>query len=256
MLKSKDENLKKLTDGLISYLNCPCRYFPPSADDGDIMNAYREARERGEKNGFIPMITVVDDILFECLVMNANDHGSGDMFDFSAEAVKNYRDKMLSEKLPNGKEFFDKLSEEMEEYEEEYPEVGEINGSEVNDRFSGYWDYNTNKTCPLILAEIPVQNPWEVFAYLPFGGWNACPDTEEQMAAAKYWYELYGAVPAVLTHDVLEFELPKPAGTEKALELAKEQYLFCADIVDQGVETVGALADMLSKSKVWYFWWD
>ena len=38
---------------------------------------------------------------------------------------------------------------------------------------------------PLILAKIPVKNPWEVFAYLPFGGWNECPDTAELMAIAR-----------------------------------------------------------------------
>ena len=29
---------------------------------------------------------------------------------------------------------------------------------------------------PLVLAEIPVSRPWEIFAWLPFGGWNECPD--------------------------------------------------------------------------------
>ena len=51
-------------------------------------------------------------------------------------------------------------------------------------------------TYPLILAKIPVKNPWEIFAYLPFGNWNDCPDTPDLMAAAKYWFEQYGAVPA------------------------------------------------------------
>ena len=37
-------------------------------------------------------------------------------------------------------------------------------------------------TYPLILAKIPVKNPWEIFAYLPFGNWNECPNTPELMA--------------------------------------------------------------------------
>ena len=43
-------------------------------------------------------------------------------------------------------------------------------------------------TYPLILAKIPVKNPWELFAWLPFGNWNECPDTPELMAVAKYWF--------------------------------------------------------------------
>ena len=260
MFKSKNKNeLKKLTDTLTTYLNCPCRYFPPASDDSNLMSAYHEARERGKKEGFTPMIVTIDDTLLECLVMNS-DSGSKS-FDADPKSVEKYRKEMLSAELPDGKAVFEQYTENLSEYMENTvkyfdEEIGEMDEIEVNDSFSGYWDFCTNKTYPLILAEIPVKNPWEVFAYLPFGGWNECPDTKEQMAAAKYWYELYGAVPAVLTHDVLEYELPKPVGEENALELAKEQYLFCADIVDQCVETIGALAYMLKMSTVWYFWWD
>ena len=37
--------------------------------------------------------------------------------------------------------------------------------------------------------------------------------------------------------------------------LARRMYQFCPDIVDQGVETVKALASELEKGKL-YFWWD
>jgi len=37
--------------------------------------------------------------------------------------------------------------------------------------------------------------------------------------------------------------------------LAKKMYQFCPDIVDQGVETLKALAAELKKGKL-YFWWD
>ena len=73
---------------------------------------------------------------------------------------------------------------------------------------------------------------------------------------AKRWYEQYGAIPAVVTNDVLEFRLPRPVDREAALALALEQYAWCSDIVEQGVGTIGALADTLARSTVWYFWWD
>ena len=105
-------------------------------------------------------------------------------------------------------------------------------------------------------AEIPAEHPWEIFAWMPFGGWNECPSDEEQMAAAKYWFEEYGAVPAVMTRDVLEFDLPAPIPKERAMELAMEQYTFCSDIVDQGCGSIGMLADSLWQSDKWFFWWD
>ena len=118
--------------------------------------------------------------------------------------------------------------------------------------------HKLNMTYPLILAKIPVKNPWEIFAYLPFGGWNECPNTPELMAVAKYWFEQHGAVPAAMSHDELEFLLPAPVPEEKAMDAAVELYGFCPDVIDQGPEdaTVGALADVLRQSTVWYFWWD
>ena len=129
---------------------------------------------------------------------------------------------------------------------------------EHNRRFSSYWNSDNNMTYPLILAKIPVKNPWEIFAYLPFGGWNECPNTPELMAVAKYWFEQHGAVPAAMSHDELEFLLPAPVSEEKAMDAAVELYGFCPDVIDQGPEdaTVGALADVLRQSTVWYFWWD
>ncbi|MCI9242614.1 MAG: DUF4253 domain-containing protein, partial [Lawsonibacter sp.] len=78
----------------------------------------------------------------------------------------------------------------------------------------------------------------------------------EHMAVAKYWFEKYGAVPALAAHGVAEYVLPAPIPRERAMEAALEHYGYCADIVDQIFETVGALADGLPQSTVWYFWWD
>ena len=76
------------------------------------------------------------------------------------------------------------------------------------------------------------------------------------MAVAKYWFEQYGAVPAAMSHDELEFELPSPIPKEKAMEVAVEQYGFCPDLDQNEDGSIGSLADVLWQSTVWYFWWD
>lgn len=43
---------------------------------------------------------------------------------------------------------------------------------------------------------------------------------------------------------------------QKAIELAKQQYEFCIDIVEQGRETIDALAIGLCQCNQWFFWWD
>ena len=165
-------------------------------------------------------------------------------------------------KLKDGKAVLEELTgqrkEEAEDDDMDWEEevLGEMEGGYDNDRFSCYWDSDSHMTYPLILAKIPVKNPWEIFAYLPFGNWNECPDTPDLMAVAKYWFEQHGAIPAAMSHDELEFELPTPISKERAMEVAVEQYGFCPDLDQNEDGSIGSLADVLWQSTVWYFWWD
>ena len=254
-----------LAKAMMEYLECECTYFPSMKDDDPIMSAYSYAKRDSEHEGFVPVLIKADDeTLWECLVMNSDPEHDADCYEFDPNTVTEYRKKMLASPIKDGKTVLEELTgqrkEEAEDDDMDWDEevLGEMEGGYDNDRFSCYWNSDTGMTYPLILAKIPVKNPWEIFAYLPFGNWNDCPDMPELMAVAKYWFEKYGAVPAAMTHDELEFSLPAPVPTEKAMEAAVEQYGFCPDVLDQGPEdaTVGALADVLRQSKVWYFWWD
>ena len=250
---------------IMEYLDCECTYFPSMKDDDPIMAAYGYAKRDSAQEGFVPVLIKADDeTLLECLVMNADPENEADIYEFDLKTVTEYRKKMLSTPIKDGKavleELTDQRKEEAEDDDMDWEEevLGEMEGGYDNDRFSCYWDSDSHMTYPLILAKIPVKNPWEIFAYLPFGNWNECPDTPDLMAVAKYWFQQYGAIPAAMSHDELEFLLPAPVSQEKAMEVATEQYGFCPDIVDQEQDdpTVGNLADVLRQSTVWYFWWD
>ncbi len=120
-----------------------------------------------------------------------------------------------------------------------------------------FWETGTGLVSEMLLALIPVREPWQVFAWLPFGGWNDCPGAEEMMAVAKYWYEKYGAVPVALNHDELEFLLPHSLNASQAAEAAEEHVLFCPDLLNpEGGLNEEKLAKILSRSRCWYFWWD
>lgn len=252
-----EHTIEEQVEQLKEYLGCPCTYYPPSNDCQLLDSDFYQARARGKKEGFVPMLIAVDELLLECFELNGEDK--------SAEQA---RQELLSAPLESGKELLQKwLREAKEGWAEADPEfyanwdahvIGEVSGGEKIDRFLSLWDYDGKQTIPIVLAEIPVKHPWEVFAYLPFGGWNECPAAEEHMAVAKYWFEKYEAVPALMTPDVLEYTIPFGTSVPswQALDLALEQYAYCNDIVDQGVETVGRLADGLMKSHNWYFWWD
>ena len=251
----------EVADALMEYLDCECTYFPSMADDDPIMSAYSYAKREGIKNGFVPVLIRADDeTLLECLVMNSEPEND-DCYEFDMKAVEEYRKKLLAAPVKDAKavlkEMVGQRKEDAADDDMDWEEdvLGVMEGGFENSRFSSYWNDDTEMTYPVILAKIPVKNPWEIFAYLPFGNWNDCPDTPELMAVTKCWFEQYGAVPAVMSHDELELLLPAPVAKEKAMDLAVEMYGFCPDM-DQNFDEIGALADSLWQSKVWYFWWD
>lgn len=251
------QTFEEQAERLKQQLDCPCTYYPPSNDCQLMDSDFYQARARGKKEGFVPMLIAVDELLLECFEFNGEDK--------TAEQV---RQELLDAPLKSGKELLQGwLRGAKEGWAEVDPEfyanwdarvIGEVAGGEGINRFLSLCDSTGKQVFPIVLAEIPVKNPWEVFAYLPFGGWNECPAPEEHMAVAKYWFEKYGAIPALMTHDVLEYTIPfgTSVASWQALDLALEQYAYCNDIVDQGAETIGRLADGLMKSHFWYFWWD
>lgn len=111
----------------------------------------------------------------------------------------------------------------------------------------------------LIMLKIPVDAPWKVLAYFPLYDWGEQTEISELMAVGKYWYERYGAVPAVFGSNLLEFWAEGlMISEEDAWQLAREQTAFqdCAVEIGTGSGTIGELADDLRKTRTWFFMWE
>jgi len=107
------------------------------------------------------------------------------------------------------------------------------------------------------LALLPTTVGWQAPLLLAFGGWNECPGADEQAALMQNWGARYGAEPIAIGPDVVEMKVARPPATSgDAYALSLQHYAYCADIVDQGTETVDALAEELLGSNAWFFWWD
>lgn len=107
------------------------------------------------------------------------------------------------------------------------------------------------------ILRLPTAEAAVVPAVLLWGGWNACPAPEYHVAALRSWRERYGAELIGLSGDVMNLRIERhPTTRQEAIDLAREQFLYCEDIVSQGTETLAPLAAMLMQDPWWFFWWD
>jgi hypothetical protein len=242
MNSSFQDDTENYAEEICERLGCEYEMVTNAKSVSSVMKKYKALLSQGETEGFTPLIIIPSEILYD--VIN----------DEPAE----YDPKTIIEEAAaiNAEDYFSKWIDDEPLYEE-YDIVGEfmyaepMNSFSLMDYFTGYLYAN------IIIAKIPTNKPWELAAWVPMGGFNECPAPEEQVAIFKYWYEKYGALPAVVSYDTWEMYVAKPIKAEKeAMSLAMEQFIFCGDIVWQGSEQVGTLAGTLINSKVWYFWWD
>ena len=256
--KTETTQVNEITKSIAAKFDCEYAVYTQGSKAETLEKEYIKLLADGKKNGYVPAILVADEYVDEWL-----------------EIIK--EDNLVREELiagcGDGKKILDERYEEYTETSEDYTEEelqelmgeGQEHEGEVLDHFTGYLDVFSNEPYPnsklqydTLLLKIPVVHPWEVIAWIPMGGWNDCPDAKDMLAVCKYWYETYGAVPALFTHDVMEFYVPNKTNQSLKMDIAKEHYAFCTDRVCQCTAsgTISELAAGIPESKVWYFWWD
>lgn len=126
------------------------------------------------------------------------------------------------------------------------------------ERYSAFRNVLTGKFHDRVyLALVPTDEAWKAPAYLQNGNWNDVPTAAEQVSVLRYWHDKYGAKLRTFSRDVMELEVAHPPQSrDQALDLAKQQFGFCHDIVYQGAGALRPLASGLEHADHWYFWWD
>lgn len=227
--------------GLTNYYPFEC--IKIESDEEKVVELYEMMLADGKKKGYTPVIIIEDEhgLMQENIKFAEDDFGSYDNF------VKTCLDQ-YKELDP---EFFFKARKS------EYEEDGLLDldhEEEVNEKCDTVYLGEKNES--VFIAKIPTKKPYEIFAYVPMGGYNDCPDNITHMAIAKYWFEKYNAVPICIGSDTIQYKVDKLVDKNQWNNLALEQYLYCGDIVLQGIGSVENLKNTISKSKIWYFWWD
>lgn len=238
------EQANPITQSLIARLGYPYQIFSSKAAYEEVMGAYRRAVMEGQREGFTPLLVPSDDTLDDHLSILA-DEG------YSVEDT-------LKAELVDGRSWLKRYPEELTVGEEDGDKDG-FDGLPMEvDRYTAFLDFRSKGIAETILLKVPTTKPWELVAYVPFGGWNACPEAETMMAVCRYWYERYGAIPVTISHDVMEMRISAPIAAQDAMEVAEGHFAFCPDRVTECTETmtVSELAACIAVSRIWYFWWD
>lgn len=278
------QEMSKQAKIMKSFLNCDCKYYPINSEDNDIICGYLESLQRSKEGDFIPIIVDISNNLLNAVIMNAvidSDDDSESIMDLgiredtnvedffkngtidfeTSEVIERYRKNMISKDFSNGKELLDEMIDNNREYfggyELERDEL-EVEDDPTADMDDLDFEEQIEKQGEILIAEIPVKNPWEIFAYIPFGGWNDCPGNEDIMAISKYWFEKYGAIPFAISHNTLEYIVEKPVDDEDKIRFTEEFYAFCPDSVDKYMESfnIDKLAKKIYKNKLWNFKWN
>jgi hypothetical protein len=133
-----------------------------------------------------------------------------------------------------------------------------LRGVRPNTSVTTPYHHRTGEHLPEVFIGLaPTKVSWQVPIYLNFGGFNDCPHPDDIGTVLRYWQEKHGAEMMCERHDVLELRVARPPRKRQdALLLAREQFLFCQDIVEQGTQSLERLAAELLNATRWFFWWD
>lgn len=244
------EQANPTTQSVVARLNCPYQIFSSKASYIEVMDAYEQSVLQGQEEGFILVLVRADVILDESLGRLMDEgYSVEDVLKSEPESGEEWLQERMNLYTGNEEGGFD-----MERF------IGRFKGRPaVVNRYSAFQNiYSFYENTETILLKVPTTKPWELVAYVPFGGWNECPEVEKMMVVCKYWYEKYGAIPVTISYDIMEMRVPAKVAKEDSMQAAFEHFAFDPDRVLQCTETgtLSELAASIAASEIWYFWWD
>lgn len=223
--KDPDLRLTLLTD---------CKTEPVGEDlsSEELLDKYLKAYNEGKHRGFIPVYLEYFSGLFDNVIKEGRKRlgQDADAKALVAEAIQ----QNLSAELDAGEavlaEAFQRAKNILDDEEWEHLTTEKTDDEdfmpEIDDLF----------TIDDLLAQIPVKNPWDVFAYFATFFNDNCERLHKCRAAAKYWYEKYGAVPCFIAYGEAMFYLPKPIPQEDASIMAKQ--IFALSLLDDTIPNI------------------
>ena len=155
---------KNMTQEMADQIGCEYEIIPPMDEASQVLKVYQEAKEDGKQKGYVPILVVPDQELL-------NRMKEAEEPEYYLKEYKKHDGKaILDGYLSEIKAYLEKQGEPWEEV------VSDVERGEGMNEFIGFMPDDWDSTLEVILAKIPTEHPWEVFAWVPMGGWNECSD--------------------------------------------------------------------------------
>ena len=208
----------------------------------EVSKKYLTLYKDGKEKGYTPVFLTVDDYLlktFKITMTNENADSMIDLFNKNLEKAKSI----------NLIEIFNKFLKQQTICKLFIEGDYKFDDSNKNNlKFLTIFNNEGNLKDNVILIKVPTTKPYEILAYFGMGS--------EGIATVKYWYKKYGAIPASITYDEMEFYVERPPQTlEETKKLAVEHYAFCYGLLWGCYDTLEEAASTIYKNVQWYFWW-
>ena len=213
------------------------------------VDSFEEASEKylatykdGKEKGYIPVFLTVDEYLLKTFEISMKDENTDNMIDI-------FNKNLEKAKSINLIEIFNKFLKQQTICKLFIEGDYKFDDNNKNNlKFLTIFNNEGNLKDNVILVKVPTTKPYEILAYFGMGS--------EDIATVKYWYEKYGAIPASITYDEMEFYVERPPQTlEETKKLAVEHYAFCYGLLWGCYDTLEEAASTIYKNVQWYFWW-
>ena len=208
----------------------------------EVSKKYLTLYKEGKEKGYIPLFLTVDDYLlktFKITMTNENADSMIDLFNKNLEKAKSINLIEIFNKFLKQQTICKLFIEGDYKFDD---------NNKNNLKFLTIFNNEGNLKDNVILVKVPTTKPYEILAYFGMGS--------EDIATVKYWYEKYGAIPASITYDEMEFYVERPPQTlEETKKLAVEHYAFCYGLLWGCYDTLEEAASTIYKNVQWYFWW-
>lgn len=233
--KAKDDYIKKFDE---KYLNLPA--FNAS-DIDDLSKFYHEEYESGVKRGYTAVIVGKDETLTKAINLCKEEYDSYE---------KMYQGIKKKAKAVDVAAYFKKQKKSVQNIISKWEK--KKSSVESYEAFNELYILSNDT----YLMMIPSEKPYEIFAYLPMGNFNSCPDNDVLLAVFKHWYEEYGVIPAVITYDTIHVSLTKTLDDKQIEVLVEEMVLLNMETQMLTYPAKEDIVKGLKHSKYWMFWWD